>query len=61
MSLKLTGAFWVMAMKNDGKFVEELTGQFNIDMRHLTNFDLSTQNLKKLDFNRLLLTKVYNV
>ena len=50
-----------MAIKNDGKFVEELTGQFNIDMRHLTNFDLSTQNLKKLDFNRLLLTKVYNV
>ena len=43
MSLKLTGEFCVMAMKNDGKFEEELTRQFKIDMRNLTNFDPTTQ------------------
>ena len=32
-----------MTMKNDGKFEEELTGQFKIDMRNLTNFDPSTR------------------
>ena len=32
-----------MTMKNDTKFEQELTGQFKIDMRHLTNFDPSTQ------------------
>ena len=31
MSLKLTGKFCVMTMKNDAKFEEELTGQFKID------------------------------
>ena len=31
-----------MAMKNDAKFEKELTCQFKIDMRNLTNFDLST-------------------
>ena len=29
-------------MKNDTKFEEELTGQFKIDSRNLTNFDPST-------------------
>ena len=29
-------------MKNDGKYEEEFTCQFIIDMRHLTNFDPST-------------------
>ena len=33
----------VMSMKNDAKLEEELTCQFIIDMRHLTNFVLSTQ------------------
>ena len=28
-----------MTMKNDAKFEEELTCQFKIDMRNLTNFD----------------------
>ena len=32
----------VMAMKNDAKVEEELTCRFKIDMRNLTNFDLST-------------------
>ena len=50
-----------MTMKNDAKSEEELTCQFKIDIRNLTNFDLSTQNLKYLHFNTLFLTKVYNV
>ena len=32
-----------MTMKNDTKFEEELTWQFKIEMRNLTNFDLSPQ------------------
>ena len=32
-----------MTMKNDGKFEQELTGQFKIDMRNLMIFDSSTQ------------------
>ena len=43
MSLKLTGEFFVMAVKNEAKFEEELTCQFKIDMRNLTNFDPSTR------------------
>ena len=37
-----------MRMKNDAKFDEELTCQFKIDMRNLTNFDLNTQKSQKL-------------
>ena len=47
MSLKFTGEFCVMAMKNDAKFEEELTCQFKIDMRNLMNFDPSTQKSQK--------------
>ena len=47
MSLKIAGELFVMAMINDTKFDEELTCQFKIDMRNLTNFDLSTQKSKK--------------
>ena len=51
-----------MTMKNDAKFEEELTCQFKIDVRNLTNFDPSTRKSKKIVlFNGLLLTKVYNV
>ena len=42
MSSKFTGELSVMAMKNDAKFEEELTCQFKIDMRSLTNFGPST-------------------
>ena len=42
MSLKFTGEISVMKMKNNTKFEEELTCQFKIDMRNLTNFDPST-------------------
>ena len=47
MGLKFTGEFCVMTMKNDATFEEELTFQFIIDMRHLTNFDQSTQKCQK--------------
>ena len=36
-----------MALKGDPKFEEELTCRFKIDMRNLTNFDLSTQKSQK--------------
>ena len=47
MSLKFTGEFCVMTIKNDAKLEEELTCQFNIDIRNLTNFDPSTQKPQK--------------
>ena len=49
MSLKFTGELCVMRMKNDAKFEEELTCQFKIDMRNLTNFDLSTRKSQKFE------------
>ena len=39
MSLKFTVEFCVMKMKDEGKFEEELTYQFKLDMSNLTNFD----------------------
>ena len=48
MSLKSTEELCVMTMKNDAKFEEELTCQFKIDMRNLTNFDLSTRKSQKV-------------
>ena len=47
MSLTFTGEFCAIIMKNDTKFEEELTYQFKIDMRNLTNFDLSTRKSQK--------------
>ena len=37
----------VMCLKNDAKIEEELTCQFKINMRNLTNFDPSTQKSHK--------------
>ena len=34
-------------MKNEAKFEEELTCKFKIDMRSLTNFDMSIQKSQK--------------
>ena len=48
MSLKFTGEFFIMTMKNDAKFEEESTCQFKIDMKNLTNFDPSTRKSQKL-------------
>ena len=43
MSLKIAGVLCAMTMTNDAKFKEELTCQFKIDMRNLTNFDPRTR------------------
>ena len=59
-SFKFTEEFCVMKMKNDMNFEEELTHQFKIDT-NLMNCDARTQNLEKVVFNGLLLTKVYNI
>ena len=61
MSLKFTGEFCVMAIKNDAKFEEELICQFKIDIRNLTNSTRALESLKNLHHSRLLLTKLYNV
>ena len=50
MNLKFTEELCVMAMKNDAKFGEKLTCRFKIDIRNLTNVDLSTQNSQKIPF-----------
>ena len=39
-----------MEMKNDAKFERELTCQFKIDMKNLTNFDPNTQKSQKYAF-----------
>ena len=48
MSLKFTGQLYALTMKKDTKFEVELTCQFKIDMRNLTNFDPNTQKSQKL-------------
>ena len=51
-----------MAMKKDAKFEVELTCQFIIDIWGIWQIlTRALENLKNLHFNRLLLTKVYNV
>ena len=57
MSLKFPGEFCVMTMKDEAKFGEELTCQFNPEMSNLTNFDRALENLKNLHFNGLLYNK----
>ena len=47
LELKTYRGVCVTAMKNDTKFEEELTCQFKIDMRNLTNFDPSTRKSQK--------------
>ena len=47
MSLKFIRELCVIRMKNDAKFEEELTCQFKINMRNLTNFDPSTRKSKE--------------
>ena len=46
--LKFTGELFVMTMKNDAKFEIEVTYQFKIYMRNLTNFDWSIPKSQKL-------------
>ena len=49
MSLKFTEESCLMRMKNGAKFEEDLTCQFKIDMRNLTNFDPSTGKSQKFE------------
>ena len=42
MNLKFTEELYVMIMKNEARFEEELACHFKIDMKNLTNFDQST-------------------
>ena len=37
-----------MKLKSDTKFEEELICRFKIDIKNLTNFDLSTQKSQKI-------------
>ena len=46
--LEFKGKLYVMTMQNDAKFEEELTCQFNTDMRNLLNFDPSTETISKI-------------
>ena len=46
-------------MCHDNK--EDLTCQFKIDLRNLTNFELSTQKSEKFAFEWAAFDKVYNV
>ena len=39
-----------MKLKRDTKYDEESTGRFKIDIRNLTNFDLSTPKSPKSSF-----------
>ena len=45
--IKFTAELCIMAMNNDAKFKEELSCKFKINMKNLTNFDLSTQKSQK--------------
>ena len=47
MSLRIAGELCVMTMTNDAYFEEELTCQFKIHMRNLSNFNPSTQKSQK--------------
>ena len=57
ITLKFKDKLYVMTMKNNAKFEEELTFHFKSDMRNLSNFDSSTQKSKKMLFNWLLWPK----
>ena len=60
MSLKFTEESCAMAIKNDVKFLEELTSRFKIAMWNWTIFTRAIESLKNYHFNGLLLNKVYN-
>ena len=45
--LKSTEDLSFMTLRTDEQFVEELAGRFNIDMKNLTDFDLSIRKSQK--------------
>ena len=48
MSLKFTEELYLVTIKNDAKFEEELNCHLKIDMRNFTTFDLNTQKSKTI-------------
>ena len=50
-----------MTLKSDAKFKEKLTLGSKNDMRNLVNFNASSGKSEHLDFDVLLLLKVYYV
>ena len=50
-----------MALKSDAKFKEKLAPGFKSDMRDLVNFNASSGKSENLQFDVLLLSKVYYV
>ena len=50
LRLKSIDELSFMKMKRDAKFGEESTCRFKIDLRNLTNFDLTTQKSEKFSF-----------
>ena len=61
MSLKFTRKFCVMKMKNDAKCEEEFNCYFKLAWGNSQILIGVLKNLKNLQFNTFLLTKVYNV
>ena len=61
MRLKFTADLRAITLKNETKFEEELPRHFKRDIRILTNFDLDTRKSQNVQFNGMLLAKVYNV
>ena len=47
--LKFTEELFVMKMKNDAKYEEDLIRQFKIDIMNLANFDASTQKSRNFE------------
>ena len=52
---------YLMPLKSDAKFEEKLTCCLENDIRHLTNFYMSTRKSKNWDFDGIHLSKVENV
>ena len=50
-----------MTLKGDAKFEEKVTLGSKNDMRNLVNFDASSDKSENLQFDVLLLSKVYYV
>ena len=50
MNLKCTEELYVVTMKNEATFEEELTCRFKIGLMNLTKFDPSTQKSQKFSF-----------
>ena len=61
LQLKRMVELFVMILKNDAKLEGKMNCGFKTDMKNLVNFHPSTQNSENLHFNRVFLSKEYNV